>query len=137
MYLQNGKYMLYLTYGCYQNGQRFAFRQNEYILRTSSINGGGTDGKYNERYIVYLTIELTVGIVGIVVTIISIIVTVISILQNGTDRKSGHQKSNRPTPKEQVAFLITTYNQANRCFTVAPFYIHIITFICKIVNKLI
>ena len=43
-----------------------------------------------------LTIELTVGIVGIVVTIISIIVTVISILQNGTDRKSGHQKSNRP-----------------------------------------
>ena len=87
--------MLYLTYGCYQNGSRFAFRQNEYILRTSSINGGGTDGKYNERYIVYLTIELTVGIVGIVVTIISIIVTVISILQNGTDRKSRHQKSNR------------------------------------------
>jgi hypothetical protein len=33
--------------------------------------------------------------VGIVVTIISIIVTVISILQNGTDRKSRHQKSNR------------------------------------------
>ena len=30
-----------------------------------------------------LTIELTVGIAGIVVTIISIIVTVISILQNG------------------------------------------------------
>ena len=98
--------------GCYQNGQRFAFRQNEYILRTSSINGGGTDGKYNERYIVYLTIELTVGIVGIVVTIISIIVTVISILQNETDRRSRHQKSNRPLPKEQVAFL--TNNQKLR-----------------------
>ena len=128
--------MLYLTYGCYQNGQRFAFRQNEYILRTSSINGGGTDGKYNERYIVYLTIELTVGIVGIVVTIISIIVTVISILQNGTDRKSGHQKSNRPTPKEQVAFLITT-NQANRCFTVAPSYEPIIAFCFSFVNHLL
>ena len=32
---------------------------------------------------------------GIVVTIISIIVTVISILQNETDRRSRHQKSNR------------------------------------------
>ncbi len=47
-----------------------------------------------------LTIELTVGIAGIVVTIISIIVTVISILQNETDRRSRHQKSNRPLPKE-------------------------------------
>lgn len=44
-----------------------------------------------------LTIELTVGIACIVVTIISIIVTVISILQNETDRRSRHQKSNRPS----------------------------------------
>ena len=81
--------------GVTKTGSGSPFARIEYILRTSSINGGGTDGKYNERYIVYLTIELTVGIVGIVVTIISIIVTVISILQNGTDRKSRHQKSNR------------------------------------------
>ena len=128
--------MLYLTYGCYQNGQRFAFRQNEYILRTSSINGGGTDGKYNERYIVYLTIELTVGIAGIVVTIISIIVTVISILQNETDRRSRHQKSNRLHQK-QVAFLTVTYNQANRCFTVAPSYEPIIAFCFSFVNHLL
>ena len=122
--------------GCYQNGQRFAFRQNEYILRTSSINGGGTDGKYNERYIVYLTIELTVGIVGIVVTIISIIVTVISILQNETDRRSRHQKSNRHA-EMQVAFFTVTYNQANRCFTVAPSYKFIIAFCFKLVNPVL
>lgn len=40
---------------------------------------------------------LPVEIGGIVVTIISIIVTVISILQNETDRRSRHQKSNRPS----------------------------------------
>ena len=42
---------------------------------------------------------LPVEIGGIVVTIISIIVTVISILQNETDRRSRHQKSNRPHQK--------------------------------------
>ena len=37
--------------GCCQNGKRFAFRQNGNILRTSSIIGGDTNGKFNERYI--------------------------------------------------------------------------------------
>ena len=41
----------YNEHGCYQNGKRFAFRQNGNILRTSSIIGGDTDGKFNERYI--------------------------------------------------------------------------------------
>ena len=41
----------YNKHGCYQNGKRFAFRQNGNILRTSSIIGGDTDGKFNERYI--------------------------------------------------------------------------------------
>lgn len=27
-----------ITLGCYLNGKRFAFRQNEYILRSSSIS---------------------------------------------------------------------------------------------------
>ena len=37
--------------GCCQNGKRFAFRQSENILRTSSIIRGDTNGKFNERYI--------------------------------------------------------------------------------------
>ena len=36
---------------CYQNGKRFTFRQNDDILRASSIIGGDTDGKSIERYI--------------------------------------------------------------------------------------
>ncbi|EFC98419.1 hypothetical protein CLOSTHATH_03379 [Hungatella hathewayi DSM 13479] len=32
----------YYKDGCCQNGKRFAFRQNEYILRTSRISGGDT-----------------------------------------------------------------------------------------------
>ena len=39
----------YNNFGCYQNGTRFAFCQNEYILRTSSIIGGDTYGKYSKR----------------------------------------------------------------------------------------
>ena len=39
---------LYLR-GVTENGKRFAFRQGEYILRASSIFGGGTNGKYSER----------------------------------------------------------------------------------------
>ena len=74
---------------CYQNGKRFTFRQNDDILRASSIIGGDTDGKSIERYI-----RCWEGIVGIVVTIISIIVTLISIVQ--TAQKHKHQKSNRP-----------------------------------------
>ena len=35
---------------CYQNGKRFTFRQNDDILRASSIIGGDTDGKSIERY---------------------------------------------------------------------------------------
>ena len=77
---------------CYQNGKRFTFRQNDDILRTSSIIGGDTNGKSIERYIKMP--ETVVGIVGIVVTIISIIVTLISIVQ--TAQKQKHQKSNRP-----------------------------------------
>ena len=77
---------------CYQNGKRFTFRQNDDILRASSIIGGDTDGKSIERYIEML--ETIVGIVGIIVTIISIIVTMISIIQ--TARKHKHKKSNRP-----------------------------------------
>ena len=48
-----GKYqeIPYNKHGCCQNGKRFAFRQNGNILRTSSIIGGDTDGKFNERYI--------------------------------------------------------------------------------------
>ena len=34
---------------CYQNGKRFTFRQNDDILRASSIIGGDTDGKSIER----------------------------------------------------------------------------------------
>ena len=36
--------------GVIKNDKRFAFRQSEYILRTSSIFGGDTDGKQKERY---------------------------------------------------------------------------------------
>ena len=43
--------ILYNKYGCCQNGKRFAFRRNGNILRTSSIIGGDTNGKFNERYI--------------------------------------------------------------------------------------
>jgi len=35
---------LYL-WGVIENGKRFAFRQSEYILRTSSIFGGDTGGR--------------------------------------------------------------------------------------------
>ena len=35
--------------GCCQNGKRFAFRRNGNILRTSSIIGGDTNGKFNEN----------------------------------------------------------------------------------------
>ena len=35
---------------CYQNGKRFTLRQNDDILRASSIIGGDTDGKSIERY---------------------------------------------------------------------------------------
>ena len=41
-----------------------------------------------------MMLETIVGIVGIVATVVSIIVTIISIVQ--TDKKHGHQKSNRP-----------------------------------------
>ena len=82
--------------GCYPNGTRFAFCQNKYILRTSCILGGGTDGKYVGKE--QMMLETIVSIVGIVVTIISIIVTIISILQ--TEKKHKQQKSNRPSPKE-------------------------------------
>ena len=44
-------YIPYNKRGCCQNGKRFAFRQNGNILRTSSIIGGDTNGKFNERYI--------------------------------------------------------------------------------------
>ena len=33
------------SWGVTENGKRFAFRQSEYILRTSSIFGGGANGK--------------------------------------------------------------------------------------------
>jgi hypothetical protein len=79
--------------GCYPNGKRFVFCQNKYILRTSCILGGGTDGKYVGKEQMMLE-----TIVSIVVTIISIIVTIISILQ--TEKKHKQQKSNRPSPKE-------------------------------------
>ena len=79
-YFPNLKYLFPALYfiiivECYQNGKRFTFRQNDDILRASSIIGGDTDGKS-------------------IVTIISIIVTLISIVQ--TARKHKHQKSNRP-----------------------------------------
>ena len=35
---------------CYQNGKRFTFRQNDDILRASSIIGGDTDGKSIELH---------------------------------------------------------------------------------------
>ncbi len=54
----------------YQNGKRFTFRQNDDILRTSSIIGGDTNGKSIERYI-----KMPETVVGI---------------------KQKHQKSNRP-----------------------------------------
>jgi len=79
------------SWGATENGKRFAFRRNEYILRASSIFGSDTNGKYSERYI--MMFETIVGIVGIVVTIISIVVTVISIIQTG--KKHKQQKSNR------------------------------------------
>ena len=86
--------MLYdiIRLGCYQNGQRFTFCQNEYILRASSITGGDTYGKYKRKE--QKMLEVIVGVVGIVVTVISIIVTAISIVQ--TTKKKEHQKSNRP-----------------------------------------
>ena len=43
--------ILYNKYRCCQNGKRFAFRRNGNILRTSSIIGGDTNRKFNERYI--------------------------------------------------------------------------------------
>lgn len=42
-------YIPYNKRGCCQNGKRFAFRQNGNILRTSSIIGGDTNGKFNEN----------------------------------------------------------------------------------------
>ena len=43
--------ILYNKHRCCQNGKRFAFRRNGNILRASSIIGGDTNGKFNERYI--------------------------------------------------------------------------------------
>lgn len=37
-------------WGVTENDKRFAFRRSEYSLRTSSIYGGDTSGKYSERY---------------------------------------------------------------------------------------
>lgn len=34
-----------LVWGVTENGKRFAFRQDEYVLRTSSVFGGDTNGK--------------------------------------------------------------------------------------------
>ena len=45
------KLSLIIKMECYQNGKRFTFRQNDDILRASSIIGGDTDGKSIERYI--------------------------------------------------------------------------------------
>ena len=55
-YFPNLKYLFPALYfiiivECYQNGKRFTFRQNDDILRASSIIGGDTDGKSIERYI--------------------------------------------------------------------------------------
>ena len=96
-YVFDQKYLAIVCFVYYndcapQNGSAVRLRQNEYILRTSSINGGGTYGKYGKG--INLMIELIVEVVGIVVTVISIIVTVISIRQ--TTKKEEHQKSNRP-----------------------------------------
>ena len=59
------------------NGQRFAFRQNEYILRTSLYFGRWYIWKIQRKE--QKMLDITVDIVGIVVTIISIVVTIISI----------------------------------------------------------
>ena len=81
--------MLYgiIRLGCYQNGKRFAFCQNEYILRASSIIGGDTYGKYKWEE-QKMSLEVIVGVVGIVVTVISIIVTVISIVQTTKKKRA-------------------------------------------------
>ena len=102
-YFPNLKYLFPALYfiiivECYQNGKRFTFRQNDDILRASSIIEGDTDGKSIEK--VHKMLETMVGIVGIVVTIISIIVTLISIVQ--TARKHKHQK--QPPSPGKVAF---------------------------------
>ena len=85
--MKQGKSFDKINAGAIQNGKRFTFCQNEYILRTSSI-----------MEMVHMENEvkgMIVGIIGIAVTIVSIIVTVISIIQSYRNHK--HQKSNRPT----------------------------------------
>ena len=48
-------------------------------------------------------LDTVLKIIGIVVNAIGTVVKIVDILQNAKDK---HQKSNRPSPKEQVTFLI-------------------------------
>ncbi len=48
------KYYFVIINLCYLNGKRFAFCQNEYILRASRNFGGDSDGKYDERVRMYI-----------------------------------------------------------------------------------
>ncbi len=76
--------MLECRKGVILNGKRFAFRQNEYVLRTSGILEV-VHRMENKMKGTNELMETIISLIGIVVTIISIIVTIISIIKTGND----------------------------------------------------